>query len=141
LGYEAVKPWPLDEMISSASGEPSTYQVVKMRFGKRGGTDDKTSIIYNSYVTVAGIPEDAYRYQINGKSAIEWIMERYQIKTDSKTGIVNDPNYWASEHDNPRYILDLLKRIVTVSIETMKIVDSLPALESISNSGHRIDLD
>ena len=65
----------------------------------------------------------------NGRSAIEWIMERYQIKTDKASGIVNDPNDWAREHDKPRYILDLLLSIVTVSLETMKIVRALPKLD------------
>ncbi len=68
---------------------------------------------------------------LGSRSAIEWIIDRYQVKTDKKSGIVNDPNDWATEHDEPRYILDLLCRIVTVSIETMKVVDSLPPLEII----------
>ena len=65
---------------------------------------------------------------INGKSAIEWIMERYQITTDAGSGIRNDPNDWCREHGDPRYILDLLKRIVRVSMETNRIVAGLPSL-------------
>ena len=133
LGYETTVPWPLDEVASSAAGEPVRYGVQKMRFGKRGAVEDKTCIVYNSHITLTGIPEDAYRYQVNGKSAIEWIMDRYQVRIDSKSGIVNDPNDWATEHSDPRYILDLLKRVVTVSIETMKIVDSLGPLEILSD--------
>jgi predicted helicase len=128
LGYEDVQPWPLDELADIGVGERTRYRVLKMRFGKSDGSDDKTRIVYNSHITLAGVPPEAYRYHVNGKSAIEWIMDRYQVRTDSKTSIVNDPNDWASEHDNPRYIVDLLKRIVTVSMETMKIVDSLPPL-------------
>ena len=67
--------------------------------------------------------------------SIELVMDRYQVKTDSKSGIVNDPNDWAKEHGEPRYILNLLCRIVTVSIETMKIVDGLPKLELLESKG------
>ena len=75
-----------------------------------------------------GIPLEAYDYVVNGKPAIEWIMERYQVTRDKDSGIVNDPNDWCREHNQPRYIIDLVKRIVRVSVETMKIVRSLPAL-------------
>ena len=132
LGYETAQPWPLDEIAAGETEEAAINRVLKMRFGKHNGRDDKTCIIYNSHITLAGIPPDAYRYQVNGKSAIEWIMDRYQVRMDGKTGIVNDPNDWASEHGDPRYIVNLLKRIVTVSVETMKVVDSLPALEEIA---------
>jgi predicted helicase len=77
-------------------------------------------------VTIIEIPDKSYEYVVNGKSAVEWIMERYQITTDKDSGIENDPNMWS---DDPRYIFDLLRRIVRVSIETVKIVNSLPALE------------
>ena len=83
------------------------------------------------YIVVSGIPNDAYRYMLGSRSAIEWIIDRYQVKTDKASGIVNDPNDWAAEAGDPRYILDLLKRIVTVSLETMKIVDALPDLDII----------
>jgi predicted helicase len=63
------------------------------------------------------------------RSALEWLIERYQVKTDPASKIVNDPNDWCDEHDNPRYVIDLIKRIVTVSVETMKIVDSLAVLD------------
>ncbi len=98
----------------------------KMRFPSRNGERDKTTIIYNNRVTLSNIPEEAYRYQLGSRSAIEWIIDRYYVKTDKPSGIVNDPNDWS---DDPRYIIDLLKRIVTVSLETMKIVDGLPLLD------------
>ena len=66
---------------------------------------------------------------LGSRSAIEWIIDRYRVTTHKASGIVNDPNDWAIEHDNPRYIVDLLKRVVTVSLETMKIVDNLPEIE------------
>lgn len=86
-------------------------------------------MIYNSRITVSGIPDEAYGYMLGSRSAIEWIMERYQVKTDKASGIVNDPNDWSRELDDPRYILDLLCRIVTVGVETVRIVNSLPPLD------------
>ena len=101
------------------------YSVEKMRFPSKGM---RGRIIYNAYITVEGIPEAAYKYVINGKSAIEWVMERYAVTTDKKSGIKNDPNLWSREHGKPRYILDLLLSIIYVSLETQKIVDTLPML-------------
>ena len=109
------------------SGESSgNFKVQKMRFPKKGQQD---SIIYNSKILVSNIPEKAYEYVVNGKSAIEWIMERYQVKTDKKSGIKNDPNDWSEEVGNPRYILDLLLSIINVSVQTVEIVEGLPQLE------------
>ena len=88
----------------------------------------KGSIIYNNNITISGIPEKAYQYIVNGKSAIEWIMERYQVTIHKESGIRNDPNNWALETDNPRYILDLLLSIITVSLRTVEIIKSLPQL-------------
>ena len=99
-----------------------------MAFGKVGGEVDRSKIVYNSRLTLSGIPAEAYEYQLGSRSAIEWIMERYQMKSDKASGIVNDPNDWATETGEPRYIVDLLKRIVTVSVKTMEIVNSLPRL-------------
>ncbi len=75
------------------------------------------------------IPEKAYRYVVNGKSAIEWIMDRYTVTTYKASGIKNDPNEWDGVKENPRYILDLLLRIIEMSCRTMEIVDKLPHLE------------
>lgn len=102
------------------------YRVEKMRFAAKGYKD---TIIYNRYITLSGIPEKAYEYVINGKSAIEWIMERYAVKTDKGSGIKNDPNLWGREHNQPRYILDLLLSVINVSVQTVDIVASLPPLE------------
>jgi predicted helicase len=97
-----------------------------MKIPKVEGQSDRSTIIYNKRVTLSKIPEEAYRYQLGARSAIEWLIDRYQVKTDTASGIVNDPNDWS---EDPRYIIDLLRRIVTVSLETMKIVDALPALD------------
>jgi predicted helicase len=97
-----------------------------MKYGGKSGAWDKTRIQYNAYVELQDVPEDAQRYMLGSRSAVDWILERYQVKTDKASGIVNDPNDWTREHGHPRYIIDLLGRIVTVSIETMNIVDGLP---------------
>ena len=99
-----------------------------MRFGKKGKEEDRTTIIYNSHLTLSGIPLEAYEYVVNGRPALEWIMERYQVSTDKDSGIINDPNDYS---EDPRYIVDLLKRVVRVSLETVKIVKDLPALREV----------
>jgi predicted helicase len=129
LNYETAKPYPVKEQRDElVLDEKKLYVVEKMRFGKNGKEADKTKIQYNSHITITGIPLGAYDYIVNGKPAIEWIMDRYQFSKDKDSQIVNDPNDWAREHDDPQYILNLLKRIITVSQETMKIVNTLPAL-------------
>jgi predicted helicase len=130
LNYETVEPWPLKEEIKGDPNDLVTYKVSKMRFRKtRDRQDDKTTIIYNENITLSGIPLEAYEYVVNGKPAIEWVMERYQVSRDRKSGIINDPNKWLEEQDNPRYIIDLIKRLVRVSVETMKIIEGLPPLD------------
>ena len=104
--------------------------MTKMAFGKSGKTKDKTTILYNSHITLTDIPEDAYAYVVNGKPAIEWVMERQGVKTDKDSGIVNDANAYATETiGDPRYPLDLLCRIITLSLDTVKIVRGLPKLD------------
>ncbi|MGH3692582.1 MAG: DEAD/DEAH box helicase [Pseudonocardiaceae bacterium] len=131
LGYESVELYPLAEITKHGAGATGGdfYRVQKMTFGKTGRVPDRSTIIYNSNITLTGIPSEAYDYTLGSRSAIEWIMERYQVKTDKASGIVNDPNDWATETSDPRYILDLLKRTVTVSVETMKILKDLPSLK------------
>ncbi|WP_211257154.1 DEAD/DEAH box helicase [Streptomyces megasporus] len=130
LGYEQAEPYKgiVETVTGDASATPPSelYRVAKMKIPKVKGQADRSTIVYNTRVKLTNIPEEAYRYQLGARSAIEWIIDRYQVKVDKASGIVNDPNDWS---DNPRYIIDLLKRIVTVSLETMKIVDSLPALD------------
>ena len=115
------------------------FRVEKMRFGKlkvfeKDSYDpatitDKSTIIYNDNITIKGIPLAAYDYIVNGKSAIEWVMERQAVTTHKDSGITNDANDWATETmGNARYPLELLQRVITVSIETMKIVRALPTL-------------
>lgn len=128
LNYETIEPYQ-GVSVKITSDKPS-YEVDKMRFGKLDSkTADKSVIFYNNHITISGIPLEAYDYVVNGKSALEWVMERYQITTDSKSGIVNNPNDWSREHGDEKYIFNLVLRIITVSIETMKIVNSLPKLK------------
>ncbi len=110
------------------------YRVEKMKYGKRGKDKDLTTLIYNAKITVTGIPLEAYDYVVNGKPALDWVVERQCVKTDKDSGIVNDANDWAIETmNNPRYPLELFLRVITVSLETMKIVRSLPALDILPN--------
>lgn len=106
------------------------YRVEKMKFGGKRPQQDKSIVIYNGNITMTGIPLEAYDYVVNGKSALEWVMERQCIKTDKVSGIVNDANRYAIETaGDPAYPLKLFQRVITVSMETMKIVRALPKLE------------
>lgn len=125
LNYETVEPYPLIENITP----DASLRITKMRYAKEGRQNNKATIIYNDGITLTGIPEEAQEYLLGSRSALDWIIERYQVKTDKASGIVNDPNAWGDEHGDPRYILDLIKRITTVSVETVKIVNGLPSLE------------
>lgn len=87
---------------------------------------DHSTIIYNPQVTISGIPEDAERYLLGSRTALGWILERYQVKTDKDSKITNDPNDWGEEHDDPTCIVDLIRKVTTVAVESMKIIDSLP---------------
>lgn len=123
VNYESVPPYKGVKVAGANSG---FYTVEKMRFPKK---DQKDTIIYNSKVVISEIPTKAYEYVVNGKSAIEWIMERYQVTTHKESGITNDPNDWAKEVGNPRYILDLLLSIINVSVQTVEIVEGLPKVK------------
>ena len=122
LNYENLEPYPLEE-----KGDFSDTRVTKMKFGGKGGKD-RTTLIVNGTLTLRGIPKEAYRYQVNGRSPIEWAIDRYQVRTDKASGIVNDPNLWAP--DNPRYIPDLIKRLVTLSVESLNLINELPTFEA-----------
>ncbi len=103
-------------------------QFVKRRLENGSLVADRSTIVFNPRITVENIPSEAYEYIVNGKSAIEWIIERYAIKVDNASGIKNDPNDWAREHQQPDYILKLLLSVIDLSVKTVKIVKSLPHL-------------
>ena len=126
LNYETVEPYPLT-IEAKGTLTDADYRVEKMKFAKKG---DKTTVIYNPRITLKGIPEVAWDYVVNGKAALDWVMERQAVRTDKASGIVNDANDWATETmGNPKYPLELFQRVVTVSLETQKIVKGLPKLD------------
>ena len=131
LNYEEV---PMYEGVSIESKAVPNYKVNKMKFDKIKNIEtnkkekDRSTIIFNTDITIKNIPEKAYEYVVNGKSAIEWIMDQYQVKTDKKSGITDDPNDFS---DDPKYIFNLLLRIINVSVQTVDLVNSLPKLEVI----------
>ena len=133
LNYETIEPYAGCRTLFGAfttKGDAMNYRVEKMRFGKIDSkTADKSVIHYNAGITIENIPLEAYEYVVNGKSAIEWIMERYAVTTDTKSGITNDPNDWAKEHNDEKYIYNLLLRVINVSLQTVEIVKSLPKLK------------
>jgi predicted helicase len=127
IEYEKVPMYAGAKVTGGA--KPSDYRVEKMRYGKAGKEKDLTTLLYNDKVTVTGIPLEAYGYVVNGKPALDWVVERQCVKTDKDSGIVNDANDWAVETmKNPRYPLELFLRVITVSLETKKIVRALPSL-------------
>ena len=135
LNYETVEPYPL---TIEAKGKltDADYRVEKMKFAKKKdpetgkSVNDRSTVIYNGKITLKGIPLEAWDYVVNGKAALDWVMERQAVRHDKASGIVNDANDWANETmGNPKYPLELFQRVVTVSLETQKIVNNLPALD------------
>ena len=129
INYESVDAY---KGVKVTGDDGKFYDVVKMNFPKKSqkvALHPKETIYYNSKITISNIPEKAYEYVVNGKSAIDWIMERYQVTTHKESGIKNDPNDWAKEVGNPRYILDLLLSIINVSMQTVEIVEGLPKVK------------
>jgi len=116
------------DLLSLSTKNPiSFYRVERMKFAKKG---QKSTVIYNKNITIQNIPLEAYDYVVNGRSALEWVMDRQCVKTDKSSGIINDANDYANETmNNPAYPLELFQRVITVSLETMKIVNSLPNLD------------
>ncbi|MBB3441851.1 type ISP restriction/modification enzyme [Rhizobium sp. BK379] len=133
--YEQADPYPVTFKQGSLElavikDREAFYRVEKMKFGGKRPNVDKTTVVYNSNITMTGIPIEAYDYVVNGKPALEWVMERQGVKTDAASGIVNDANRYAIETiGDAAYPLELFQRVITVSLETMKIVRALPKLE------------
>ncbi|WP_152522533.1 type ISP restriction/modification enzyme [Sphingobium ummariense] len=135
VNYETVEPYAVtykegDLRLANVADPIAFYRVEQMKFAGKRPNLDKTTVIYNPNITMTNIPLEAYEYVVNGKSALDWVMERQCVKTDKASGIVNDANDYANETmHNPAYPLELFQRVITVSLETMKIVRSLPKLE------------
>lgn len=119
LNYENQPIWDSVKIEKTESN----YRVKKMKHPKKGVLD---TIIYNKSITIKNIPERAYDYVVNGRPAIEWIIDQYQVKTDKKSGITDDPNDFS---DDPKYILNLLLSVITVSMRTLELIDELPDFE------------
>lgn len=134
LGYESVEPWPGLEVTGVLPGE-DPGPVEKLKWGKKRNPEtgklekDFSTLVYNKRVSIRNIPEGAQDYVVNGRSPLDWAIDRYQVKTDKATGIVNDPNEYS---DDPRYILDLVCRLVTVSMRTCEIVAGLSPIREIA---------
>lgn len=125
LDYERAEPF---ELVETWTG-PESYRVQQMRYGKNGRETDKSTIIYNAGLTLSGIPVEAQEYLIGSRSALDWLLERYRTRVDKDSGLVNDPNDWMAAVDDQRYLVDLIRRVVTVSVRTIAIVKSLPPLD------------
>ena len=117
VNYEQQAEYPLTK--TEKAGEKLDWRVTKMRLSK-----DKTSLIYNQFLTLSGIPPETYEYRLGNRSALEWVIDQYQVSTDKRSGITNDPN----RDDDPEYILRLVGQVITVSLETVRIVNELPAM-------------
>lgn len=139
VDYETVELYPVtykEGALFMGDLKPADFRVEKMKFGKKGQDADKTCVIYNNKITMTNIPLAAYDYVVNGKPALEWVMERQCVKTDKDSGIVNDANLYATETvGDAAYPLKLFQRVITVSLETMKIVNALPKLEIMDVTG------
>ena len=131
VNYESAEPYDLEEIHASGwnANAPGAYRVEKMSYAGRRPNLDPTRIIYNAGITLAGIPEHAHEYRLGSRSALDWLIDRYQVTTHQASGIVNDPNDWCAEQGDPRYILDLVKRVTTVSVQTVEVVRNLPYLK------------
>jgi len=137
LNYETVEKYPLS-IQTKGNLVDEDYRVTKMKFGKKRcektgkNINDLSTVIYNGKITMTGIPDEAWDYVVNGRAALNWVMERQSVTTHKASGIVNDANDWAIETmRNPKYPLELFQRMVTVSLRTQEIVRSLPKLETL----------
>jgi len=115
--YEDQPEYPLTK--TEKAGEKLDYRVTKMKLSK-----DKTSLIYNHFLTLSGIPKETFDYRLGNRSALEWVIDQYQVSTDKRSGITNNPN----RQDDPTYILRLIGQVITVSLETVEVISSLPPL-------------
>lgn len=142
-GYESATPWTAEHGVANGireawkTADHDGFRILdKLRFAKNGKDEDRTRIIVNQALTLENIPLEAYEWTIKGLSPIEWILNQYQVKTDKKSGNPSDPNQWGIEHDNPRYIVDLLEKAVTVSMKTQEILAGLPPIDPLPQTAN-----
>ena len=124
VNYEAQPQYPL-EWIENRDA-PVDYRTRKIRLSK-----DKTQLVYNDFLTLSGIPPETFEYRLGNRSALEWVIDQYQIKTDKRSGVTSDPN----RPDDPQYIIRLIGQVINVSVETIKIIAALPPLETVNAPG------
>ncbi len=127
LHYESIDPYPLHvtSTVEFTTDEYELYRVEKMKWADKG---TKMKLVVNSRITLRDFPAEVHEYMLGARSAVDWLIDRYQVKIDKASGIVNDPNDWAREHDDPSYIVDLIRRVTRVSVNTVRIANSLPHL-------------
>ena len=118
INYESAPKYEELRYIETP-GVPVDWRVERMKLAK-----DRTQLVYNDFLTLEGIPPEVYEYRLGNRSALEWVVDQYRVKTDKRSGIVNDPN----RADQPQYIVDLIGRVITVSLKTVEIVKELPPL-------------
>lgn len=133
VNYEQVPAWAGLEYSYKVDTDRDPFELYRIGAKKMSWTQraKRTGLKYNDSLTITNIPAEADEYKIGGRSPLEWIVDRYYVKTDKASGIVNDPNDWLREHDNPRYVVDLIGSLVTVSMETQRLVRELPAFDVI----------
>jgi predicted helicase len=118
VNYELEPQYPLT--FREKPGQPLNWRVEKMKL-----TKGKTAIIYNNFLSLEGIPPEVFNYKLGNRSALEWVIDQYKVSTDRRSGITNDPN----RDDDPQYIVRLLGQVITISLETLQIINNLPPLE------------
>ena len=124
LGYETCEEYPLViESIQPGELRPEHYRIGEQKMKYPDNDSEKTVLIVNDHIQLIDIPAEAHRYEVNGRTPIEWFIDRYRVKRDTKSGIVNDPNGW---FEDPRDLIPALRRIVHLSVETVRIVERLP---------------
>lgn len=130
VNYESVEAYPLEVefTVGAPADEWDLFRVEKMTWRKRGKATDKSELVYNQYITFKGIPLEAEAYHVSGRSPLGWLIDRYQVKTDKASGIVNDPNLYFKEIDNPRYLFNLIPSLISLSLRTQQLIASLPEL-------------
>ena len=123
VGYETVTPYPLVETCTGNPADPDTYTVTAMNRPR----NDRSKVICNRYLTLTGVPENVDDYLVNGRSPLDWVIECYRVKTDKDSGITSDAN--AFRKNDPRFIVDMVGRAITVSLEAQRIIATMPAFE------------
>ena len=123
LGYETCQQFPLS-LVSAHDGEPQPHHFRLTEKAMRFATPAKTTLIINEHLRLSGIPQAAHQYVVNGRTPLEWFIDRYRIKRDKESGILNDPNGW---FEDPRDLVTAIERIVYVSVESTRIIEGLPS--------------